>query len=146
MAWFTTILTKLEELKTLIQSSGGGGEAVDLTTLEQDVAAIKANAASFGTPKETPTVYNVTCTEADTEYSQLLPDGTKGYSVSIQDGSADKNFRIAWVTGKVAAPTAPYRKYAANVEAYDDGLNLQGKTLYIASSEAGKVAQIEVWG
>ena len=95
--------------------------------------------------KETPTDYNVTMTDADTEYSQLLPDGTKAFSISVQDGDSTKALRIAWATGKVATPTAPYQTYPANAVVFEDNLNLQGKTIYFACSEAAKVAQITVW-
>lgn len=92
-----------------------------------------------------PTIYNVTLTAADTEYSQALPDGTRRFSVSIRDGASANNFRVAFTTGKVATPTAPYLKYKCDYEYFEDDIHLVGKTLYIAGSNAGDVAQIVVW-
>ena len=93
----------------------------------------------------TPTIYNVTMTAADTEYSQALPAGTKKFSVSVQSGAAADVFRIAYVTGKVATPTAPYLTYAGDVEYYEDSVLLEGVTLYLACDNALKVAQIVAW-
>lgn len=104
--------------------------------------AVQAANASLPT---TPAIYNVTLTAADTEYSQALPSGTKKFSVSIIDGVSTNNFRVAFATGKVATPTAPYLKRGADQEYYEDGVNLTGATLYIAGSNAGDVAQIIAW-
>lgn len=93
----------------------------------------------------TPAIYNVTCTNADTEYSQALPTGCKKVAISIQAGVGTNNFRIAYVTGKVATPTAPYLKYNQDSEYAEDGIYLTGKTIYFASSLAGAVAQIIAW-
>lgn len=96
-------------------------------------------------PVTTPYSYNVALTNANTQYSQALPTGCKKYSVSIQNGVNTDTFRTAFATGKVATPTAPYNSYTADSEEYEDGLNLSGITLYIASSAGGKVAQIRAW-
>jgi hypothetical protein len=98
------------------------------------------------TPPRTPAIYNVTLTSADTEYSQALPAGCKRFSVSIRDGVGTNNFRIAFVTGKVATPTAPYLKYPCTVEYSQGDIEFPAaKTVYIAGSNAGDVAQIEAW-
>ena len=94
----------------------------------------------------TPTIYNVSLTNANTEYSQLLPATCKRFAVSIQDGVGTDNFRIAYSTGKVATPTAPFLKIPADAEYEErDVLGSAQLTLYIASSAAGKVAQIVAW-
>jgi hypothetical protein len=104
--------------------------------------SVQATDASLPT---TPAIYNVSLASAATEYSQALPSGTKRFSVSIQDGSVVNNFRVAFVTGKVATPTAPYIKRPCNVEYFEDGINLTGATLYLAGSNAGDVAQVIAW-
>ena len=92
------------------------------------------------------TIYNVALTNADTEYSQALPSNTRYFSVSIMDGVSTDNFRIAYATGKVATPTAPYIKYGQSiVYSSPNNCNLSDKTLYIASSVGSKIAQIEAW-
>jgi len=93
----------------------------------------------------TPTIYNLTIPTANTEYSQVLPATTRRISVSIQDGIASENYRIAFVTGKVATPTAPYLKYFQDIEYAEKDINLAGYTIYLAASIGSKVAQILAW-
>lgn len=92
-----------------------------------------------------PTIFNVTMTSADTEYSQALPAGCKRFSISVQGGAAADILRWAYVTGKVATPTAPYMQMPGDAEKYEDDLNLAAQTLYFACDTAGKVCQIEAW-
>jgi hypothetical protein len=91
-----------------------------------------------------PTIYNVAMTNANTEYSQALPLGCKRYQLGTQDGSA---WRLAFVTGKVAAPTAPYYNSLTGEIYWDENLdpNTAQITLYFASGIAAKVMQILVW-
>lgn len=93
----------------------------------------------------TPTVYNVNLTTADTQYSQALPANTRYFSVWCRDGSV---MRLAFVTGKVATPTAPYLTIGANA-AYNSPEKIQaspsGLTLYLASPDGSKVAEILAW-
>lgn len=93
----------------------------------------------------TPEIFNVTMTNADTEYSQALPKGCKRFYASVFDGESLDNYRLAYVIGKVATPTAPYLKYNCNIEYYEEGLNLDAVTLYFACSAAGKTMQILAW-
>ncbi len=90
----------------------------------------------------TSNTYNETMTLADTQYSQALPAGTKKFIVKTRDGTA---FRIAFVTGKVAAPTEPYTTIDANVAWNEDGLNLTGITMYFACGSAGKIVELQCW-
>ena len=90
----------------------------------------------------TPAIYNVTMASADTEYSQALPTGTKRFAIHLQDWTV---FRLAFVTGKVATPTAPYLSIPASGEHYQEGINVSSLTLYFASDVASKTAEIEVW-
>ena len=126
------------------------GIPAQLDTLEVSVDAVKTAVDAVKTSSDlgvatTPYIYNVTMTLADTEYSQALPAGCKAYALSVQDGDATKNFRYAFVTGKVATPTAPFVKCLCTDVPYAENLNLTAATLYFACSEAGKVMQIEAW-
>lgn len=93
----------------------------------------------------TPVIQNVTMTLADTEYSLTLPANTKYFSIQCADGTA---MRYAFVTGKVATPTAPYMTLLAN-----GALNTPEKiavangalTIYFACGSAGKIAQLLSW-
>lgn len=91
---------------------------------------------------ETPTIYAISLTNKDTEYSQVLPNGTKRFAISLRN---DKAFRIAFETGKVATPTDPYLMIKGNTEYSEQDLNLSGKTLYIASYDDNQTAQLIVW-
>jgi hypothetical protein len=92
------------------------------------------------------TVYNTTMTNANTEYSQVIPSTARLIVLSIQDGVSTDNFRISNITGKVATPTAPYLKYAGNVSYSVTNCDLSDNfTFYFACSASGKVMQIEIW-
>jgi hypothetical protein len=83
--------------------------------------------------------YNVTLTNANTEYSQLLPSNTRKL---IFQSRTNVVVRWAWTTGKVATPTAPYFTLKAGSAYFEDELKLSSKTLYLASSTAGTVVEI----
>ena len=89
-----------------------------------------------------PTLYNVTCTVADTEYSQALPAGTKVLAFQCRTSF---DVRFAFVTGKVAGPVAPYMTLKADYSYVMDTADLATGTLYVASSQAGVVVEIECW-
>jgi len=90
-----------------------------------------------------PTIVNVAVTSADTEYTTTLPVGTFAFSIHLRDGAA---FRFAFVTGKVAIPTAPYYTVLAN-----DTLTFRGLAgdsalpIYFACTAGTKVAEIIYW-
>ncbi|MBA7700768.1 hypothetical protein ES703_109492 [subsurface metagenome] len=90
----------------------------------------------------TPVIYNVTMTDADTEYSQVLPANTKKYTIQTRDGTA---FRMAFVTGKVATPTEPYLTIGTDGFHHEDLIEPASLTLFFACGEAAKVAEIIAW-
>lgn len=97
---------------------------------------------SNATIPTTPALYALTLTDANTQYSQALPAVCR--RVSFQCRTAN-DVRFAFVTGKVAAPTDPYGTQKSG-SAYDSGaVKMEGKTLYLASSVAGIVVEIEAW-
>lgn len=92
----------------------------------------------------TPTAYNVTLTNANTEYSQALPANCRGFEFQAQ---GDVAIRFAFVTGKVATPTAPYLDLKAGDYYFSYPIN-QGaspSTLYFASGTAATVVEILAW-
>ena len=93
-------------------------------------------------PVRTPTVYNVELTDADTEYEQALPSSTFHLRFRCR---TNHDVRFAFVEGKVAAPTAPYLTLPAGSDYVSGSNDLTGMTLYLASSQAGVVIEIEVW-
>lgn len=93
-------------------------------------------------PSTTPTVYNITLTSADTEYSQALPTNTREFRFRCR---TSYDVRFAWVTGKVAAPVAPYLTLPAGTDYFSDYNKLSSKTIYFASSTAGVVVEMETY-
>lgn len=87
-----------------------------------------------------PTVINLTCTNADTEYSQEISTGS---SFEFQ-ARTEATLRYAFVTGKVATPTAPYMTLKAGDYFYSQA-GFGTTTLYVASPTAGTVVEILVW-
>jgi hypothetical protein len=112
------------------------GHAVPLTWTPRTVRADSAIT--------TPTVYNLTLTNANTEYSQAMPANCRGWEFQCRTAV---DVRYAFVTGKVATPTAPYMTCKAGNAHNSPGLN-QGtspSTLYFASASAGVVVEITAW-
>jgi len=101
-----------------------------------------AVATSTDTRATTPNEYNITMTNADTEYSQALPSGTKAIQFQCR---GDYDIRYSFTAGKVATPTAPYFTLKAGCAAQEDNLNLSGKTIYFACSTAGQVVELLVF-
>ena len=93
-------------------------------------------------PSKQPTVSNVTLTSADTEYSLELASSTRELRFRCRTLF---DVRFAWVTGKVATPTAPYLTLPAGSDYSSDIKDLTGKILYLASSEAGVVVEVSAW-
>ena len=89
-----------------------------------------------------PTLYNIVLTSADTEYTQLLPSGTKELRFRCRTSNI---IRFAFVTGKVAGPTANYLTLPAGTDYFSDENDLTGLNIYFASSSAGVIVELEVW-
>ena len=96
------------------------------------------------TSPATPTVYNVTLTILDTEYSQALPADCRFFEFQCQTAF---DIRFAFVTGKVATPTAPYMTLKSGCYYYSPTINQASSpsTLYFATDEAGVVVEIIAW-
>jgi len=98
-----------------------------------------------GTRPCIPKIYNVTMTEADTEYSQALRRGCLTFLIHTRDESS---FRLAFEKGKVAIPVEPYFTIPAEsgyseFEVMNEEQDLL--TLYFASDSTGKVIEIIEW-
>ena len=86
--------------------------------------------------------YNVTLTNANTEYSQALPANCR--KLILRCRTAD-TVRYAWATGKVTTPTAPYQTLKPNVDYSIDGIKIASGIIYLASATAGVVVEMEAW-
>lgn len=92
----------------------------------------------------TITVYNISLSSPNTEYSQALPEDCAGIEFWSRAGYA-----IRWTleTGKVATPTEPYLTLKANGFYESPGmLDLSSKTIYFATAaSAGDTVEMIVW-
>jgi len=84
-----------------------------------------------------PTIYNVTCTNADTEYSQALPASTKKFTVKARGGS----LKICFTSGQSGTT---YVLLEDGQSWSEDGIVFNG-TLYFQSPAAGTIAEIIAW-
>ena len=97
-----------------------------------------------------PEIFNLTLTTANTEYEQTLSKGTKFFEVQCRTAF---DMRVAFETGKVATPTAPYAtiksgtvyKAPQKVGWSWTSTTDPDATVYLASGQAGVVAEIIAW-
>ena len=125
-----------------LQSSSGTANTTDVDVISSALPSGGATAAKQQPPVTASAVYNVTLTSADTEYSQALTANTREFRFRCR---TIFDVRFAFVTGKVATPTAPYLTLPAGSDYWSDNVNLAATTLYVASAEAGVVVEIEEW-
>lgn len=97
------------------------------------------------TPAATnPTIYNVTLTNANTEYPQVLQDASSNVNPSLKKLMVRAQLDIypiqyAFKTG------GPYFDLLAGEIYWQDGLDVYGMTIYLKSAYAGVVVDIEAW-
>ena len=90
-------------------------------------------------------IINATLKTANSEYTIMLPSGTKRFRMTIRDGASANKYRLAYETGKVAGSVAPFLSFTQDKEYNAEALDLSTATIYVASTLAGAVAQVEVW-
>ena len=129
------------EYRKFVEDSSGD-VAVRQKVTESALPSGAATSANQQPPSTTPTVYNLTLTNANTEYSQALPANTREFRFRCR---TLYDIRYAYVTGKVATPTAPYLTLPVGMDYFSDYNNLSSQTLYFASSTAGVILEIECW-
>lgn len=96
------------------------------------------------TIKVNPTLYTVTMTNNNAEYSQVLPADTKYFAIRCR---TNFDVRLAFITGKVAASTDPYKTIVSGSEyvSPNDISWSAARTIYFACGTAAKKVEIEVW-
>ena len=87
-----------------------------------------------------PTIANTSITDANTEYSYALPDGTRRFSVKLWDLGAD--LKICFVASDSSSTyvTLPGGRTYNELE-----VKGSGNTLYFQSPTAGQVAEVLSW-
>ena len=124
-----------------ITACNTGAVVVSSSALPSGAATAVAQAAQ---PQSATTIteYSITCTVANTEYSQALPANTR--RISFQ-GRSYASIRFAFAPGKVATSVEPFGTLAAGQPFNESELDLSSKTLYVASSTAGDVVEMKCW-
>lgn len=90
-----------------------------------------------------PTAGTVGILLANTEYSFTLPVGVKKFFIHTRDESS---FRLAFITGSVAASVEPFITVPAGSRYYEDLiLGTAARLLYVASPVAGKCLEVIYW-
>jgi len=89
-------------------------------------------------PADTPTLYNATCTAANTEYNQLLPAGTRKFMVKARGGIV----KLCFTSGQSGTT---FIQIADGASYWEDLVLLTGRTVYFQSPTAGCIVEIIAW-
>jgi len=125
-------------IPTMIGVSSADGITIVLAEFDPDTGELLVKP----TQSTASTVYNITLTSADTQYSQAIPASTLEIRFRCR---TLYDVRYAWITGKVATPTAPYLTLPAGSDYHSDANDLNSQTIYLASAQAGVVVEVETW-
>lgn len=80
----------------------------------------------------------------NTEYTIVLPKGTKQFEILTNTPGA--SLRLAYETGKVAAPVEPYYPVVPGRSYYEQDLLLDApKNLYVASTVNSTALNVKIW-
>ena len=92
----------------------------------------------------TPTIYNVTLSLTDTEYSQAFLSSTRAFEFKCR---TDVDIRYAFTSSIIATPSSSYMTLKAGTEYYKEDLSLTTtQYIYIATdSTAAPVTEITMW-
>src|SRR4030042_4205901 len=117
-----TVINKFSDGATdLVLASDGS-----ILTKQNDLASV-------------PTIYNITCTLSDTEYSQSLPVGCRNFTIGLKS----KNSLVAWVLKFTTSGTEFTFNGEENYNKED--IILSSQTLFFECNNAGETIQIIAW-
>jgi hypothetical protein len=85
------------------------------------------------------TIYRITCTLANTEYSQALSDRPTKITISMDDLSSTARFTFT------ALASGTGKQIFQSSEWVSPGFVCNPKTLYVQSPNAGSVVVVEEW-
>lgn len=134
-----TVSAKLRRISSDLDAVKTAVETIDnaISGNEMQVDIVAQPAAE----QTTPTFHNLTLVGADTQYCQPLPANTRALQFQCRTAF---DVRYAFETGKVAGPASPYSTLKSGAVWYKENIKTSG-SLYLASSEAGVVTEIESW-
>lgn len=100
-------------------------------------ASLRAAGSADDQTVDQPVVKNVTCTVADTEYSQAIPNGTKKFLLKAR-AAADLKFTFVALGSATLYATIP----AGSGGLWIDTAKMRGLTVYFQSPTAGTVVEM----
>lgn len=89
-----------------------------------------------------PSIYNVGMSEANIEYSQVMPINTQKFLMHTEDGTA---FRMAFEAGHVAGLSPPFFTVPVNTSYNEDFIEPPELSLYFAGICPGLTMEIVAW-
>ena len=89
-----------------------------------------------------PSIYNVGMSEANVEYSQVMPANIKKFLMHTEDGT---EFRMAFETGHVAGLSPPFFTVPVNTSYNEDFIEPPGLSLFFAGICSGLTMEIVAW-
>jgi len=116
-----------------------GLEAGTLPSGAATEATLAAILAAMINRATSPAIYNVTMTNAGTEYSQALPSNTKKFLIKCR-GSYD--IKLAFTSGQSGTN---YVTVPSGMSYWEDFIQPSALTLYFQCASAGQVAEIIAW-
>lgn len=89
---------------------------------------------------DTPNIYNIQASDANTEYSQLLPAKTRHLTIKIRDNSAI--MRVAFSEGDT---DVNWLTVGLGNSFHISDVDLTNKTVYFQVNKPGKIIEILTW-
>lgn len=86
-----------------------------------------------------PTIENINITDADTEYSYELPEGTKRFSIKLRD--LGHELKVCFVSGE----DTNYINVSSGKSYSENNIKGSKNTLYFKSPSVSQTAEIISW-
>ena len=91
----------------------------------------------------TPTIYNVIAVDPNTEYSQLLPNGTGRFWITPRNsGQSASKLQCSYIAGTT---NTIYFTVNAGEKFLEEGVKLNNRTIYFRASKPNTVVEIISW-
>lgn len=108
--------------------------------------ALTAKSGSAATPFATNArTVNVALTAANTEYSYSFPNNTVSWTMKLRSNAGVLQY--AWTTGTLptSGDGSAYVTHYQGVIRSQDGVNWSGKTIYLQSTTAAQVVELDIY-
>jgi hypothetical protein len=129
-------VTKIEQLLTPTPTTSDKDSADLAVKIRYLIEKTEAMLTQVTRPT-TPTIYNKTCTSANTEYSQTLPEKTKKFTLKARGGTV----KVCFTSGQSGTT---YIELTDGQSWSEDNIEFTG-TVYYQSPTAGTILEIVAW-